>query len=127
MHLRSIKKIDQDPHFNNSCLEMSIFKSLIKKSTGLSSEKLIGSIWDERGIRLPLISIFLSFLFPPIGCITFLVMSRAPKSSTKYRISVIALYLGSFLSVVYTFLIAMFLLSITGPKRASYVHTGVAY
>lgn len=106
---------------------MSIFESLIRKSIGLNSEKLIGPIWDEKGIRLPLISIFLSFFFPPIGCITFLIMSRAPKSSIKYRISIIALYLGSFLSVVYTFLIAMFLISITGPKRASYVHTGIAY
>ncbi|EAK90197.1 hypothetical protein [Cryptosporidium parvum Iowa II] len=106
---------------------MSIFENLIRKSTGLNSEKLVGSIWDEKGIRLPLISIFLSFLFPPIGCITFLIMSRAPKSSPKYKISIIALYFGSLLSVVYTFLIAMFLLTTTGPKRASYVHTGAAY
>lgn len=106
---------------------MSMFERLIRSSTGLSCEKLSGSIWSEKGIRLPLISIFLSFLFPPIGCITFLIMSRAPKSSPKYRVSIVALYLGSFLSVVYTFLVAMFLLSITGPKRASYVYTGNAY
>ncbi|KAJ1608076.1 hypothetical protein OIY81_2770 [Cryptosporidium canis] len=106
---------------------MGIFEKLIRNSTGLGYEKLSGSLWDEKGIRLPLISIFLSFLFPPIGCITFLLMSRSPKSSPKYKISIVALYLGSFLSVVYTFLVAMFLLSITGPKRASYVYTGSAY
>ncbi|KAH7648417.1 hypothetical protein FG379_000341 [Cryptosporidium bovis] len=97
----------------------------ITKICGLRDEKK--SIWGIKEIRFPLISIFLSLFFPPIGCITFLAMSRVPKSSQKYKVSVVALYVGSLLSVVYTFLIAMFLLKITGPKRMPYVHIGSQY
>lgn len=106
---------------------MHLINNLIRSLIGVSNGKQELSLWNLREIRFPLISIFLSFLFPPIGCITFLIMSRSPKSSPRYKVSIIALYLGSLLSVLYTFLIAMFLLSFTGPKRMPYVSLGSAY
>ena len=104
---------------------MSFFSESIKTVCGFQDERK--SIWNIKEIRFPLISIFLSLFFPPMGCITFLAMSRVQKSSPKYKVSVIALYVGSFLSVVYTFLIAMFLLKITGPKRMPYVQIASKY
>ncbi|OII72523.1 hypothetical protein cand_012060 [Cryptosporidium andersoni] len=85
------------------------------------------NIWKMKEAKLPLVALILSFIFPPIGCIAFLILSRAPKSSPRYKVAVAALYTGSLLSALYTFLIAMFLLALVGPKYKPYVILGPAY
>lgn len=66
---------------------------------------------DKNGNWLPYIiaSFFLSFLFPPIGCVAFCLTLSAPSGSSRAVWGERALGLGALLSFVYTLLLAMML------------------
>ncbi|BAM39830.1 hypothetical protein TOT_020000101 [Theileria orientalis strain Shintoku] len=60
----------------------------------------------ENNIKLPLIVFFLTFLFPPLGFICFLINKSLNKKSRRYAWFRRALGLGSALSVIYMLIIA---------------------
>eukprot|EP00922_Rhytidocystis_sp_ex-Travisia-forbesii_P027110 GHVS01039774.1.p1 GENE.GHVS01039774.1~~GHVS01039774.1.p1 ORF type:complete len:136 (+),score=14.36 GHVS01039774.1:107-514(+) len=76
---------------------------------------------------LPVLGFVLSFFFPPAGCIVFCASLGAPDNSARHRWAVRALYIGSFLSFVYSLVITMIVSELYLSTADKDLHYGYSY